>query len=225
MKVNLDGAFFCLRAASQRLVEQGDGGALPVVTSTSAVQGPTSPWRPSFVDPVHIAKLATTRRSTTAPSRLMPPPDPPNGFPDDADPTPSRAEDLAAAVCRGLRGVLRPAGRRLRCLVRPRPEDDPLHHLHAERRPIAKRACSARPGAGDPAAAASTSPAGGWDRGRLRAPRARPEEGLRRRAPRGTQDVGPGPPPTHRGPHPRIDPTTGKDRTPQRGLSARQAKR
>jgi NAD(P)-dependent dehydrogenase (short-subunit alcohol dehydrogenase family) len=39
LAVNLDGAFYCLRAAARRLVEQGDGGALVGVSSTSAIHG------------------------------------------------------------------------------------------------------------------------------------------------------------------------------------------
>jgi NAD(P)-dependent dehydrogenase (short-subunit alcohol dehydrogenase family) len=39
MAVNLDGAFFTLQAAARRMVEQGDGGALVAVSSTSAVHG------------------------------------------------------------------------------------------------------------------------------------------------------------------------------------------
>lgn len=38
-EVNLDGAFLCLRAAVRRLVDQGEGGALVGVSSTSAVHG------------------------------------------------------------------------------------------------------------------------------------------------------------------------------------------
>jgi NAD(P)-dependent dehydrogenase (short-subunit alcohol dehydrogenase family) len=39
MKVNLDGAFLCLRAAARVLVDQGEGGSLVGVSSTSAVHG------------------------------------------------------------------------------------------------------------------------------------------------------------------------------------------
>lgn len=39
MSINLDGAFLCLRAAARQLVEQGEGGALVGVSSTSAVHG------------------------------------------------------------------------------------------------------------------------------------------------------------------------------------------
>lgn len=38
-EVNLDGAFLCLRAAVRRLVDQGEGGALVGVSSTSAIHG------------------------------------------------------------------------------------------------------------------------------------------------------------------------------------------
>lgn len=37
--INLDGAFLCLRAAARQLVEQGEGGALVGVSSTSAIHG------------------------------------------------------------------------------------------------------------------------------------------------------------------------------------------
>ena len=39
LDVNLDGAFFCLRAAAAELVRQGTGGALVAVSSTSALHG------------------------------------------------------------------------------------------------------------------------------------------------------------------------------------------
>jgi NAD(P)-dependent dehydrogenase (short-subunit alcohol dehydrogenase family) len=39
MTTNLDGAFLSLRAAARRLVEQGEGGALVGVSSTSAIHG------------------------------------------------------------------------------------------------------------------------------------------------------------------------------------------
>ena len=39
LDVNLDGAFFCLRAASRFLVEQGEGGSLVAVSSVSAIHG------------------------------------------------------------------------------------------------------------------------------------------------------------------------------------------
>lgn len=39
ISTNLDGAFLCLRAAAKRLVDQGEGGALVGVSSTSAIHG------------------------------------------------------------------------------------------------------------------------------------------------------------------------------------------
>ncbi|MEL7156991.1 MAG: SDR family oxidoreductase [Actinomycetota bacterium] len=39
MEINLDGVFLCLREAAKRLVEQGEGGSLVAVSSTSAVHG------------------------------------------------------------------------------------------------------------------------------------------------------------------------------------------
>jgi NAD(P)-dependent dehydrogenase (short-subunit alcohol dehydrogenase family) len=39
MAVNLDGAFLCFRAATRVLVDQGEGGALVGVSSTSAIHG------------------------------------------------------------------------------------------------------------------------------------------------------------------------------------------
>lgn len=39
MDVNLDGVFLTLREAARRLVEQGDGGSLVAVSSTSAIHG------------------------------------------------------------------------------------------------------------------------------------------------------------------------------------------
>lgn len=39
MEVNLDGVFLCLREAAKRLVEQGEGGSLVTVSSTSAIHG------------------------------------------------------------------------------------------------------------------------------------------------------------------------------------------
>lgn len=39
MKVNLDGVFLTLQAAARRLVEQGEGGSLVAVSSTSAIHG------------------------------------------------------------------------------------------------------------------------------------------------------------------------------------------
>lgn len=39
LRVNLNGAFLCLRAAAQVLVEQGGGGALVGVSSTSSIHG------------------------------------------------------------------------------------------------------------------------------------------------------------------------------------------
>lgn len=39
MSVNLDGVFLCLREAARHLVEQGEGGSLVAVSSTSAVHG------------------------------------------------------------------------------------------------------------------------------------------------------------------------------------------
>lgn len=39
MSVNLDGAFLCLQAAARQLVDQGEGGSLVAVSSTSAVHG------------------------------------------------------------------------------------------------------------------------------------------------------------------------------------------
>jgi NAD(P)-dependent dehydrogenase (short-subunit alcohol dehydrogenase family) len=39
MRINLDGVFLCLREAARHLVEQGDGGSLVAVSSTSAIHG------------------------------------------------------------------------------------------------------------------------------------------------------------------------------------------
>ena len=39
MKINLDGVFLTLREAARQLVEQGDGGSLVAVSSTSAIHG------------------------------------------------------------------------------------------------------------------------------------------------------------------------------------------
>ena len=39
MSVNLDGVFLCLREAGRRLVDQGEGGSLVAVSSTSAIHG------------------------------------------------------------------------------------------------------------------------------------------------------------------------------------------
>jgi hypothetical protein len=39
MEVNLDGVFLTLQAAARRLVEQGEGGSLVAVSSTSAIHG------------------------------------------------------------------------------------------------------------------------------------------------------------------------------------------
>lgn len=39
MEINLDGVFLCLREAAKRLVEQGEGGSLVAVSSTSAIHG------------------------------------------------------------------------------------------------------------------------------------------------------------------------------------------
>ncbi|MEM7340274.1 MAG: SDR family oxidoreductase [Actinomycetota bacterium] len=39
MEINLDGVFLCLREAARRLVDQGEGGSLVAVSSTSAVHG------------------------------------------------------------------------------------------------------------------------------------------------------------------------------------------
>lgn len=46
MAVNLDGAFFTLRAAAQHLVERGEGGALVAISSTSTVHG--APNQPHY---------------------------------------------------------------------------------------------------------------------------------------------------------------------------------
>lgn len=46
MAVNLDGAFFTLRAAARHMVERGEGGALIAVSSTSAIHG--SPNQPHY---------------------------------------------------------------------------------------------------------------------------------------------------------------------------------
>ncbi|MEM9135300.1 MAG: SDR family oxidoreductase [Actinomycetota bacterium] len=39
MEINLDGVFLCLREAAKRLVDQGEGGSLVAVSSTSAIHG------------------------------------------------------------------------------------------------------------------------------------------------------------------------------------------
>jgi NAD(P)-dependent dehydrogenase (short-subunit alcohol dehydrogenase family) len=39
LDVNLDGVFLCLREATRRLIEQGEGGSLVAVSSTSAIHG------------------------------------------------------------------------------------------------------------------------------------------------------------------------------------------
>ncbi len=39
MRVNLDGAFLCLREAARHMVERGEGGALVAVSSVSAIHG------------------------------------------------------------------------------------------------------------------------------------------------------------------------------------------
>ncbi|HVW32471.1 MAG TPA: SDR family oxidoreductase [Acidimicrobiia bacterium] len=46
MAVNLDGAFFTLKAAAAHMVERGGGGALVAVSSTSAIHG--SPSQPHY---------------------------------------------------------------------------------------------------------------------------------------------------------------------------------
>lgn len=46
MAVNLDGAFFTLRAAARHMVERGQGGALVAVSSTSAIHG--APNQPHY---------------------------------------------------------------------------------------------------------------------------------------------------------------------------------
>ncbi len=46
MAVNLDGAFFTVRAAARPLVEQGDGGAIVLVASTSTIHG--APNQPHY---------------------------------------------------------------------------------------------------------------------------------------------------------------------------------
>ena len=40
--VNLDGVFLCFRAAARQLVDQGEGGSLVAVSSTSAIHGPAA---------------------------------------------------------------------------------------------------------------------------------------------------------------------------------------
>jgi NAD(P)-dependent dehydrogenase (short-subunit alcohol dehydrogenase family) len=46
MAVNLDGAFFTLRAAARQMVDQGTGGALVAVSSTAAIHG--APNQPHY---------------------------------------------------------------------------------------------------------------------------------------------------------------------------------
>ena len=46
MGINLDGAFFTARAAARHLVEQGDGGAIVFVASTSTIHG--APMQPHY---------------------------------------------------------------------------------------------------------------------------------------------------------------------------------
>ena len=46
LRVNLDGAFFTIRAAARHLVEQGDGGAIVLVASTSTIHG--APMQPHY---------------------------------------------------------------------------------------------------------------------------------------------------------------------------------
>lgn len=46
MSVNLDGAFFTLRAASRHMVERGGGGAMVLVASTSTIHG--APAQPHY---------------------------------------------------------------------------------------------------------------------------------------------------------------------------------
>jgi NAD(P)-dependent dehydrogenase (short-subunit alcohol dehydrogenase family) len=46
LRVNLDGAFFTVRAAARHLVEQGDGGAIVLVASTSTIHG--APLQPHY---------------------------------------------------------------------------------------------------------------------------------------------------------------------------------
>jgi hypothetical protein len=46
MSVNLDGAFFTLRAGARHLAERGEGGALVAVASTSTIHG--APFQPAY---------------------------------------------------------------------------------------------------------------------------------------------------------------------------------
>lgn len=58
MSINLDGAFFTARAAARHLVEQGDGGAIVFVASTSTIHG--APAQPHYASS-KTALLGLTR--------------------------------------------------------------------------------------------------------------------------------------------------------------------